>query len=428
MHTRLKFNKIAMIDYKLVLIPAVVIFGLIFGLTLMQKYSENPAPISKPQAETNSRVNAGIRQIQESSQGILFGAQYKDLNETAVKGVEPEKSLGRLKNYISGLEERGTFFKEKIELLNKLLEAKEREVSQVTEINLKLKEDLNKAAQAQQESKTDLQTRLDNLNAQFTAKETEVSNLNNLKLNLENQVNDLNNKLSVLSTTYSALESQFNQLKTDKSVLEAQLDKVRQDLKQQTVINETLNKDVVELKDALSDKDKERHGLAQELEQTLATKKKLEFELNELKIIRIDQENKLLGLNEQVKGLQKVYEDGENSVSQMSALISKKDLDIAAIQNDLSKMQDNFYKVSSEKEALFLSLKEKEKSIGGLETALSNTDSRIAQLQKELRLEQERQMETQKKLDQAKLINNALKNRLKNIYMEIEFMRVNKKR
>ena len=444
-------NEVGAISYRLVLISAAVIGGLILGATLMQKYTENPVPEGKPQITTGSLT--GISRIQADAGGILFGAENKDANRTAGNSTEPEKSVGRIKNYINGLEEKGAFFKEKIELLNNLLAARERELVQLTEINLRLREDLNKAAQAEQESKTDLQKRLDNLNAQLATKETESSNLNNLKLDLENQVKDLNNKLSVLSTTYSALEGQFNQIKQEKSALEAELSKFKEDLRRQTLINETLNKDIVELNDDLSDKEKQRQSVMQELEQLISVKKKMEYEISELKIIKSDNEKKIAELDSQIKELKRLYEEAKNSVSKMSELMSKKDLDIEARQNDLSKLQDNFYKISNERDAFLLSLQEKEKSIGGLEAALCNMDSRIAQLQGELDLEQERQIQTQcnmdsritqlqrelyleqerqieseKKLEQARLINTSLKNRLKNIYMELEFMRATRKR
>jgi nucleoprotein TPR len=421
-----KFNKAGAINYRLVLISAVLIGGLILAATLMQRYSENPVPAGKP--EITSGSPSGISHIQADPRGILFGAENKDSNRTAGNSTEPEKSVGRIKNYINGLKEKGNFFKEKIDLLNSLLQAKEREVTQLTEINLRLKEDLNKATQAEQEEKTDLQKRFDNLSTQFTTKETEAANLNNLKLNLENQVRDLNNKLGVLSTTYSALEGQFNQIKQEKSVLEAELTKFKEDLKRQTLINETLNKDLVELNDDLKDKEKQRQGVVQELEQLISLKKKMECELGELKIIKSDNEKKLAELDSQIKELKRLYEEAKNSVSQMSELMSKKDLDIAARQNDISRLQDNFYKATSEKDAFFLSLQEREKGTRDLEEKLGDMGSRILQFQRQLCLEQERRIEGEKKLEQAKLINTSLKNRLKNIYMELEFMRATRGR
>jgi len=418
-------NKAGTINYRLVLVFAVVIGGLILAATLMQKYSDNPVAVSLPQITTGS--HSSISQIQGAGGGILFGAENKDSHPTARNTTEPEKSVGRIKNYINGLQEQGNFFKEKIELLNSLLQAKEREVTQLSEINLRLKEDLNKAALSEREAKTDLQKRLDDLNTQFTAKETEAAGLNNLKLDLENQVKDLNNKLGVLSTTYSALEGQFNQIKQDKPALEAELSKFKEDLRRQTLINETLNKDLVELNDELGDKEKQRQGVIQELEQLNSVKKKMECEIGELKMAKSDNEKKIAELDSQINELKRSCEEAKNSVSVMSELMSKKDLDIAARQKDVSQLQDNFYKTSSEKDAFLLSLQDKEKNIRDLEVKLGDMGGRILQLQSQLCLQEERQLENEKKLEQAKLINTSLKNRLKNIYMELEFMRATRR-
>lgn len=339
---------------------------------------------------------------------------------------DAKNRLLRLKDYIKSIEEKSVLLKEKTDLLNNLLASKEKEISKLNEDNASLKENLNKAVEAQNRLKAEFDANLNNLNAQLALKNTEVEKLNAVKLNLENQINDLNNKLTNFSNAYSALEKEYSQAQQEKAPLETELNntkdglekqarlltqsqqektsletelnKIKEDLKKQAELNDTLNNNISKLTETLDAKEKDRLNIVKELEQLQASKSEIESELNKLKVTKYDNENQINQLNLRLHELNILYEGAKSSVSQSSNILAKKESEMSDMQNEISKIKDSLHKVNSEKENLLLSLEEKEKS----------------------------QAETMEKLNEAISLNNFLKKRLKNIYMELELLRAEK--
>ena len=338
-----------------------------------------------------------------------------------------ENSLMRLKDYIKGIDEKNAFLKEKVDLLKSLLEAKEKEIVKLNEDNAAIKDNLNKAVEIQNKIRVEFEGKLQALNSQLAQRDSDSATLNTLKIGLEYQVEDLNKKLSALSSAYNVLKNSLQ----DKTALEAELSKAKEDLRQQKVLNETLNKNVTDMTDSVNSKEKEIFNLTQELEQLRSSKNAMESELSQLKTMKADNEDQVNQLKQRINELSASYEETKKSALQLSSTLAKKELEkeleISGKENEITNVKDNLYKANTERDSLTLSLDEKEKKIRQLEEKLNSAEPRVTELQNELNLEKERQSQVTQQLDKAMELNNSLKSRLKNIAAELELLRTEKK-
>jgi DNA repair exonuclease SbcCD ATPase subunit len=407
------------------LISLATVGGLIIGLGLNQfARSKGIAPVDlvstvKPAEalpDTAAQTEAAPKAVPEK-------IKTPDPAENFSKTLDAARSIQRLKDYIKDREEKGAFLKEKVELLNDLLNSKGRELARLNTDNAILKENLNKAIELQDKLKADFQAGIDTLNAQLSKEAADISSLNAAKSSLENQVAELNNKLSPLSTDYTTLQGKFTTLEQDKAGLEARLSKIKEDLDRQEAINEALNKNVSELTLNLAAKEKEHSDIGREMEQLNTARANLESELGQLRAAKAGDEDNIKQLNSRINELNVLYEEAKKSLFQLPNLLAAKEQLLAEKQNEISGLKDSVNKTEGERNLRLASLGEKEKVISELNLTLASMESRLAVLQRELSVERERQARLAQQLSEAVSLNQNLKNKLKNIYLELELIR-----
>jgi chromosome segregation ATPase len=413
----------ANININSLLIPLATVGGLIIGIALNQFGRDkgiSPVDLVSPIRPANASPNAPLQK--ETPQPVET-VRISSRPAALVKTPDAQKSIQRLKDYLKNTEEKSGFLKEKVELLNNLLNSKEKELSKLSTDNAMLKENLNKTVELQNKLKADFEASSNSLNAQLNQKDANISSLNTVKVNFENQLSELNNKLSVLSADYAALQGKFALLEQEKTTLETRLGRVKEDLDRQEAVNDTLNNNVSEAAAKLADKEKERADIGKQLEQLSAAKKEIESELAQLKVTKADNDNSIKQLNSRVNELNGLSEEAKKSLFQMSNLLAGKEQEINEKQNEIAGLKDNLVKSDGAKSLLLASLDEKEKTVRELNLALNSMESRTALLQKELAAEKERQARAAQQLAEAVSLNKNLKRKLKNIYIELELIR-----
>ena len=436
-------EKIGFTNIKVFLISFATIGGVIFGLGFNRLCKvEN----TKASGEIKSRLTAiktqdypkyhrnNLFRASLATNQLATPSQNRPYNipETKSQGrshriSNPEKSVSRLKDYMTNIEERNNFLKEKVNLLANLLDSKEKELLKLNEDNANLKGTLSKTIETQNKLKAEYDTNLSDLGLKLSKKDSDLNLLNTIKSDLENQVNELNNKLSALSNANSSLQNQLSQLQLDRSALETELNKLKEELAKQTALNATLNKNIAELTEGLNNKDKEKGAAIKELGELIESKKNVESELDKIKSSKTDNENQINKLQARINELNTSYEDVNSSVSQLSNMLSKRGADLDQRQDEVFNLRDSLFKANSSKEKLALTLEEKEKNISDLKTAARAMESQMATLQKDIVFEQARQAKTVEQLSHAASLNNSLKRILKNIYIELEMLRAEKK-
>ena len=206
--------------------------------------------------------------------------------------------------------------KEKIEELSAALEQKETEVFRLKNENLGFKEYLAKAGRDQEDLRQKLSLNLND--AQALRKQLSS------RVELENQISDLNNKLLLLKETNSALEKQLARYRQEKSLLEQDLDTDRQDINKKMLENETLNKNIAELKKNLNGKENEVLDLIKDIDGLKASKRKLELDSQELSGLKDSSGAQIHQLNTRISDLNLSSESMKNTINQLSGLLAKK--------------------------------------------------------------------------------------------------------
>ena len=389
-----KSNKNGSINIHSLLIPLATVGGLVIGIGLNQVAKDKNittveliSPVKPANASPNTPLQKEVPVSSPSPETIRSSSRPADF----AKATDAQKSIQHLKDYLKNTEEKNGFLKEKVGLLNNLLDSKGKELSKLSTDNAILKENLNKTIELQNKLKADFQASINSLNTQISQKDTNISTLNTAKANLENQLTELNNKLSVLSADYAALQGKFALLEKEKATLETILSRVKEGLDRQEAVNETLNKSVSELTAQLTDKEKERTDIGRQLEQLSTAKKDMESELAQLKTAKADNDSSIKQLNNRINELNGLSEEAKKSLVQMSSLLAKKDQEINEKQAEVTALKDNLTKSDGGKSILLASLDEKEKTVRELNLALNSMESRMAVLQKELAAERERQ-------------------------------------
>lgn len=424
-------NRRGSININSILIPVATIGGLIIGLGLNQvSKGKNiaPAELIKPVKSANASPGASPQKESPAVRPLPEKTRTNSAPAVSSKAIDAEKSIQRLKDYMKNTEEKSAFLKEKIELLNDLLNSKGKELSKLGTDNAILKENLNKTIELQNKIKSDFETTINSLNAKLIQKDADIASLNTAKADLEKQLVDLNNKTSALSADYATLQGKSVLWEQEKLVIESRLSRIREDLDRQEAVNEALNKNLSELTLKIADKDKERMDIGKQLEQLSAAKSSVESELTQLKAVKADNDNSIKQLNNRINELSALYEEAKKSVFEMSGLLAKKEQAINEEQNDVAALKESLTKSDGGKTLLLASLDEKGKTVRELNLALSSMESRMAILQKDLAAERERQAKIVQQLVEAVSLNSNLKTKLKNIYIELELIRAEKNR
>ena len=310
------------------------------------------------------------------------GAAFPSYKSNAISNTG--SSLTRLKDYIKSVEEKDSFLKEKIDLLKNLLESREKEIARLNEDNAALKGGLDEAGELGNRLKSEFEGKLQALNAQLAQKDSDLAALNTIKLGLEYQAGDLNKKLSAISGSYDFLKKSLE----DKSALETELSRIKEELKQQTALNETLNKNIADLTEASNNREKEKLDLIQELGKLKLSKKDAESGLEELKALKADTENQAAVLKSRLDELTPSYEKAKNSNLELSSLLSKKEAENALAISDkareVSKLnEDNISLKDGLKRIIESQGKLKtdfEAKLQALEAGLAQKDSEVSKL------------------------------------------------
>lgn len=364
-------------------------------------------------------------------ENIAYSQIQKPDNKPPLRGVtdkksktaDPAKGLSRLKEHVQDIEQENVSLKTKVDQLNLLLEAKEKELSGLNKDNAGFKENLEKAVKVQEQLQKELAENLsgyDALKTKFSQHESEFSKFNSIKANLENQIVELNDKLASLTKANVFLEGQVSQYRTEKTSLDFGLDKVKEELTKQIALNDSLNKRVIEITDSLNARERERQGLVKELEQSRESKAKLEDQLQTLKSSGTDNENQLAQLKNQLKEANVSYESIRNTVTQLSSLLTKRESELNDARKDMLALQENFEKTKGEKDAFMFTLKEKERNISELNASLNRAESQLLGFQSELASTKERQKKTIQQLTELSSINSSLQQRLFDISKDLE--------
>lgn len=362
--------------------------------------------------------------IFDNRQEASFGKAPREIPSSAkpaggkVKASDTRNSLIRLKDYLTNVEEQNNSLQDKVKQLEGSLEAKAKEIVNVSDENANLKKELEKTVKAQNELKSGLDASLSSQNAlkaKLAEKESGLLGFNEKKTDLEKQISALNDKLLALSNDNFFLEKQVAQYLQEKNSLDNGLQKIKEELVKQVTLNDAFNKKVAELKDSLRDKEGENLSIAKELGQLRKSKSDLESELNELKFSKMGDDNQASELNARIKELTSSYDSIRDTVSQLSNFLAKKDAEITDKQNEIYALKGDLDMANKEKEELFLSLRGKEKDIFDLNVKLNNMESQITAFQKEVSLAKDNQRKTIRQLSEVSSINTSLQERLLDI-------------
>ncbi len=376
--------KSGLTNLKFLLIPAMLMSVLFAGLNLNQlskkghplmQASGAVEPVNKTEGKPTAvkisdldpplqRKNSRIVTLSSLASEEPKEAPFKKNSDTPETIQGAQKSVLRVKEYIKNVEEKNVFFKEKIELLNVILDTREKEIAKLQENKVTLQEDLNNILENQNKLKAEFDAHEESLRSQLTQKESEISGLNAVKGSLEGEVSDLNNKFNNLQGAHAALETQFAQTQEERPSLDAQLNSLRLELGNQEAVNETLNKNLGDLNQKLDGLFNKHLALLLEHIQAQQEKLSLEEESNKLK---------------DELGKQRItHETLQKKIDKLMQLIITK--------------EDERLKLVKEIEQL------------GLAKAKTNAQ-----------------------LEQAQSLSKSLKKKLKSIYIEIELLRLEKK-
>jgi DNA repair exonuclease SbcCD ATPase subunit len=423
------------VDIKL-FAPAVVIAFLLLvsGIYLIYKNERHNLLLQlketeKQKEELNSRLNQVLSLTkpqfgqEKSPQRLILKSKPTDYSKTLPTIPAPaaerlsgtQKSLTRLKDYIKELETKNNILKDKVEELSGFLQTKENELGQLNKNNIILKQELDKTVNMQTDSKGETDQKLAELKGQLSQRETDFMTLNMMKANLENKVSELNNRLSSLAESNSYLEKLLAQTEKDKSGLEVQFKKLQEEAGKKVSADEVLQLKmrVDELTQQLNNKEQERLSSVKELEQLKESKKNLESELNELKIVKDTDKSHMSELNLS-------YESMKGALSQLSALVGKREIELSDKQTEVTSLKQNLEQIGKERDAMALALREKEKAISDLNAQIGRLEAKIESLQAELTLVKDRQKRTVEQLSEATSINSSLQQRLSEISRDLE--------
>ncbi|MDD5583881.1 MAG: hypothetical protein PHV55_02340, partial [Candidatus Omnitrophica bacterium] len=294
-------SKRGFINNKIVFISVVILGCLIFGISIrhfeLSKAGKHDravlhSPVSTPQKakvklsaasrkallddyRKHSRTSFGVSEADASAREVPSSLSDND------PGVE--RSVWRIKGYMKNIADTNNFLKEKVVLLNNLLETKEKVTAKLAEENARLKEEIAVTVESKNRLKEKFTAAVTNLNLQLAQKDLNISNLTTAKLNLQAEINNVNNKLSSLEASRVNLENQFNATQSAKTALEEQLNKVKEEVSKQVAVNDALNKNMAQLSEAIREKEQQKQSVAMELENLKEFKKNIEAELVDLR-------------------------------------------------------------------------------------------------------------------------------------------------
>ncbi|MBP7215993.1 MAG: hypothetical protein KBA46_01785 [Candidatus Omnitrophica bacterium] len=429
----------ALFTFKSLLVLIVAVIGIVIGFGLRQARVKRIASINQPSHQA-SVISSTRAETKRSSRSLVFAQDvdayvqqpmvrqrepnhYIESQPRTVSSSDPRSSLLRLKDYMRGLEGKNALLKEKTDLLNNLLQSKEKELARLNEFNTTLKENLDQALLAQNKLKSDI----DALNVTLVQKESEISVLGTIRTSLEAQLKELKN---AQGSVQQDLQSKISQAEQDKAALETQLIKIKSELALSSSANENLNKNIADLTQALQKKEEDRKGLINDFQQWKDDKTKLELELERLKADKALFENQVAQLKTNINDLTAEYEKSRASAQELTTLISKKDLEkelaVSDAKHEIIAASSDLQKLNSEKQALVASIGEKEKIIQDLRDRLKDFEVRMQAMQKDLEAERERQQQSAEQLAKVQALNESLQARLKNIYIELEMLRAEK--
>jgi exonuclease SbcC len=410
-------NQKGIMNMKLLMLSLAVLSGQVIGLAFSQIYVLKGNIFCQTVQNTKPVEVALAKPV--SNPPISQGG--------SVSTTGPENSLLRLKGYIKNIEDKNSFLQEKVGLLNSLLEAKDKEVTNLNKVSEELRSSLLKNGEEQNKIKTELEDKLASLSSQLIKKDAEIASLSMTKASLETEVQDLNKRLSELTVSYTTMKSSIQ----DKLFpMERELDSVKEGIKKQVEINDALNKNIASLSSELELKKKEKLDLGDEYVKLEISRKEVLAELEKVKLEKTESESQIAQLKQRISELNASYEEAKKSAASLSSTVSQKEVEkrdqLVGKDNELLGMKENISKIGAERDTLLMSVEDKDKLIRSLKDKLGNMESEFPALQKELSSQKERLAQTAEQLKRTVTLNNALKVRLKSIYAELELQRVEK--
>ncbi|MFH1269742.1 MAG: hypothetical protein ABIH75_01610 [Candidatus Omnitrophota bacterium] len=325
---------------------------------------------------------------------------------------ETGKSLMRLKDYIKEIEQQNGILKKKSDDLNNLLNKKENELAKLSSDNMALKKDLEEALQSQNKLKEELGAQLNNLERQLADRKKEVGELLNIKTNFEGRTTELTNRIAELIQINNNLEKQLALKDQDNSALRAEINKISGEISQQKIYADGLQKRIVEAKEEVGQKEKEKAELFRESAQLREFKKAAEQELAGLKSINSDKESQAGELNKRLSELNSSQDGLRQKIEELTGLIKRKEAQIKEGSDTIASLKNRMAGVLRERESFLSDLKGKEQVIAGLRAELvSVVDS---------------QQNNIRQLAQFQESNMALKHRLMDFVQELELLRLEK--
>lgn len=299
-----------------------------------------------------------------------------------------ETSLWRIKGYLKGINETNNFLKEKIVLLNSLLEAKEKEALKLSEENARLKDEIATTAKLEDKLKAKFSAVLSNLNREIAQRDLSISKFETVKLNLQTEINNLNNKINSLANNQSGLETQLHEAQLAKKASEEELARIKEELGKQLASNEALNKNVADLAAALNEKEKERKLIAGELEQLQSFKTNIETELGDLKSSKNDLAQTYVNLENRLNDASSAKAALEEELNRVKADLNKQIAVNEELERNLAQLsgtsgdRDKEREAAlSELEALRASKVSYEGEVDGLRKARAQDEMQIQELQ-----------------------------------------------
>lgn len=447
-------NKNAIINVKFIFLPLVIIVFLFLCRIVCGVFKEKGAVCQPTLALSQeggssgqkffarSRLNIDDREI---GPGRFYTVQEKSLK--AVPAANAESSLLRLKDYLKGLEEKNNSLKDKVELLTNLLNAKESELLELNEDYGNLKENLYRTIESQNKVKSELSQTSLSLQKELRKKEEE-------NLALEKRLSNAEDELAAGS----------KQLKELDRAHELQIKMLNDQILQINLTAESAKNSILQLSGVLTKKEIEigskQKDVAKSAEELDKIKKELIEKEGALEVMRsklkdLDSRNisaskALAAMKEtnQVMSGQLLKATGDTTIKLEQAnneieslkkeLIAEKASRVDKQEQLSQRMvpKEQYQQLQKEAESLKKEL-EAERSLkeqgqkefresAETKTRLGDIESDLQKLNDELIAERLQAQRLRDQLEEQVVLNNSLKRKLKNIYTELELLRVEK--
>jgi chromosome segregation ATPase len=337
----------------------------------------------------------------------------------------PARSVSRLKEYISGLEQSNKEFQEKFEQINRSLSAKDVEIAKLNDELASLGADYDRIYDMYMKLKAEHDAYAQKFaglsDAGIMPQQSAEMNAY-ARYGFESQIKELTTKIADLTAAKIDMEEKLGQARRERSDMEQERAMARDDLAREKVTTETLGRKIASLNEELAKKD----GEIRKLE---LPRSDLEAQVGTLKAVKEEYERRISLLNDQIGALRSSEESLRNDVARLTAFITKRELEHEfALQEkagELAAAGKSIEEARTESVRLKSVVHEQEKSLADLKDGqMKELLNKIASLRSQLALAERKREEAARSVEAHERANVRLETMIKKMRMELEMRAV----